>query len=250
MKRLLIASIGFALASGSAMAADLALKAPPPLPPAPTWTGCYLSAGVGYGMLDDQRSGSDPTLPTSTSAAQGWLGAFGGGCDYQFNGSSIGPIVVGAFADYDLMNITGNFGDPFNIFHHGTQTEQDAWYVGARAGVLITPKLLTYIDGGWTGAYIDRINIVTAGGAPVDGGLYLPSENLSGWFIGGGTEYALTLLPINGLFWKTEYRYAMYDSYDQHYVHPSFIGGSIVHNSVDVQTVTTSLVWRFNWTGH
>ncbi len=84
MKRLLIASIGFALASGSAMAADLALKAPPPLPPAPTWTGCYLSAGVGYGMLDDQRSGSDPTLPTSTSAAQGWLGAFGGGCDYQF----------------------------------------------------------------------------------------------------------------------------------------------------------------------
>jgi len=234
MKRLLIASIGFALASGSAMAADLALKAPPPPPPAPTWTGCYVSAGFGYGMLDDERSGSDPTRPDSTSAAKGWLGTFGGGCDYQFNGSPIGPIVIGAFADYDPMNITGSYGDPFNSTHTGTQTLQDAWYAGARAGVLITPKLLTYIDGGFTGANIGQINILHTSGAPVDGGLYLPSQNPTGWFIGGGTEFALTLLPINGLFWKTEYRFAEYDNYDQHYIHPTFTGGSIVHNSVDV----------------
>ncbi len=249
MKRLLIASVGFALASGSAMAADLALKAPPP-PPAPTWTGCYVSAGFGYGMLDDERSGSDPTRPDSTSAAKGWLGTFGGGCDYQFNGSPIGPIVIGAFADYDPMNITGSYGDPFNSTHTGTQTLQDAWYAGARAGVLITPKLLTYIDGGFTAANIGQINILHTSGAPVDGGLYLPSQNPTGWFIGGGTEFALTLLPINGLFWKTEYRFAEYDNYDQHYIHPTFTGGSIVHNSVDVQTITSSLVWRFNFGGY
>jgi len=250
MKRLLIASVGFALASGSAMAADLALKAPPPPAPVPTWTGCYVSAGFGYGMLDDERSGSDPTRPDSTSAAKGWLGTFGGGCDYQFNGSPIGAIVIGAFADYDPMNITGSYGDPFNSTHTGTQTLQDAWYAGARAGVLITPKLLTYIDGGFTAANIGQINILHTSGAPVDGGLYLPSQNPTGWFIGGGTEFALTLLPINGLFWKTEYRFAEYDNYDQHYIHPTFTGGSIVHNSVDVQTITSSLVWRFNFGGY
>ncbi len=219
--------------------------------PAVSWTGCYVSAGFGYGMLDDERTTNDTAVPSSTSAAKGWMGTFGGGCDYQFGGGSpLGPIVVGVFGDYDPMNITGNYGDPFNITHHGTQNERDAWYFGGRAGILVTPTLLTYIDGGWTGTHVDRINIVTAGGAPVLGGLYLPSENLSGWFIGSGTEYAFTWLPIHGLFWKTEYRYSSYDNYDQNYIHASGLpGGNLIHNSVDVQTITSSLVWRFNWNG-
>ena len=233
-----------------AFAADMPLKAPPAPAPVASWTGCYVSAGWGYGMLDDERSGSDPTRAGSTSAGKGWLGAFGGGCDYQLNNTPLGPIVIGAFADYDPMDITGNYEDVFGDTHHGTQTERDAWYAGVRAGVLVTPKLLAYVSGGWTGANIDKINILHTDGTPVDGGLFLPSEDLTGWFIGGGTEYAFTWLPINGLFWKTEYRFASYDSYDQHYVHPTFIGSSIVHNDVDVQTITTSLVWHFNWPGH
>jgi outer membrane immunogenic protein len=201
-------------------------------------------------MLDDERSVTNPTFPNSTSAGKGWLGAFGGGCDYQFNGSPIGPIVVGAFGDYDLANITGSYGDPSNITHTGTQTERDAWYVGGRAGVLITPTLLSYIDGGWTGAQINQINIVTATGTPVRGGLNLPAANPTGWFIGGGTEYAFTWLPINGLFWKNEYRFASYENYDQNYITAGGVPGArIVHNSLDVQTITSSLVWRFNWTG-
>ncbi len=243
MKRLLIASIGFALASGSAMAADLALKAPPPPAPVATWTGCYVSAGFGYGMLDDERSVSNPSVwAPSTSAGKGWLGAFGGGCDYQVNGTSFGPIVIGAFADYDPMNISGTSGDPSNAFQSGTQTMRDAWYAGARAGVVVLPKLLTYIDGGFTGANIDAIAY-----SAFD---TLPAANLSGWFIGGGYEYALPFLPINGLFWKTEYRFAEYDNYDQNYMHFGFPGSRVVHNSVDVQTITSSLVWRFNWMGH
>jgi outer membrane immunogenic protein len=250
MKKLAIAITAVAAFTGSAIAADMPVKAvAAPVVRAVSWTGCYVSAGWGYGMLDDERSTNDPTtFPTSTSAAKGWLGRFGGGCDYQFNSSPIGPIVIGAFGDYDFMNITGNYGDPFNDTHHGTQTMRDAWYAGARAGVLVTPTLLTYINGGWTGAHIDHINIVTASGGSVDGGLYLPAQNLTGWFIGGGTEYAFTFLPIKGVFWKTEYRFASYDSYNQNYVHPTFIGSRAVNNSVDVQTITSSLVWRF-WGG-
>ena len=59
-----------------------------------------------------------------------------------------------------------------------------------------------------------------------------------------------TFLPINGLFWKTEYRFAEYDNYDQNYMHSGFLAAAVVHNSVDVQTITSSLVWRFNWMGH
>src|ERR1700730_5564910 len=94
-----------ALIGTPALAADMPLKAPAPVA---SWTGCYVSAGWGYGMLDDERSGSDPTRAGSTSAGKGWLGAFGGGCDYQLNNTPLGPIVIGAFADYDPMDITGN----------------------------------------------------------------------------------------------------------------------------------------------
>ncbi len=247
MKKIFFASLTMAaLASGTAFAADLpapVYKAPPP--PAPTWTGCYVSAGFGYGMLDDERSGTSFGTPiaNSTSAAKGWLGSFGGGCDYQFNGvTPFGPIVIGAFGDYDPANITGNFGDPVNSSQSGTQTFQDAWYAGARAGLLITPNLLSYFDGGATGARIGSITL-----SPFD---TLPSADTTGWFVGGGYEFALNWLPIHGLFWKTEYRFAEYGPYDQNYIHPRFVGtATTIHNNVDVQTITSSLVWRFNWSG-
>jgi len=234
----------------TAGAADMPVKAPPP-PPAPVanWTGCYLNVGVGYGLLDDERGvrDPDPIRPNSTSAAKGWLGAFGGGCDYQFSsGGPWGPIVIGAFADYDLMNITGSYGDPSNAGQSGTQTLTDAVYVGARAGVLVTPGLLAYIDGGWTGGRINAIPLAPLGGCAGTCFDTLPAVNTSGGFIGGGYEYALPWL-FNGLYWRTEYRYAFYENFDQHYIHPTFIGSRIVSNSVDVQTITSSLVWRFNW---
>jgi outer membrane immunogenic protein len=248
MKSILFASLAVvALASGTAFAADLpapVYKAPPP--PPPTWTGCYVSAGVGYGLLDDERSGSSfgTPLPNSTSAAKGWLGSFGGGCDYQFTNNPLpfGPIVIGAFGDYDPGSITGSYGDPVNASQSGTQTLQNAWYAGARAGFLITPNVLTYFDGGATGAHIAPITLSTFDS--------LPAANPTGWFLGGGYEYALNWLPIQGLFWKTEYRFAEYEAYNQNYIHPTFVGtATTIHNNADVQTITSSLVWRFNWQG-
>src|SRR5437899_3337111 len=46
------------LAAGSAVAADMRMpvKAPPPVAPlaAYNWTGCYVGAGGGYGMFDQE----------------------------------------------------------------------------------------------------------------------------------------------------------------------------------------------------
>ncbi|MFX5233334.1 hypothetical protein ABTC74_19505, partial [Acinetobacter baumannii] len=85
-------------------------------------------------------------------------------------------------------------------------------------------------------------------------GLVLPSKTRDGWFIGGGTEYAITQLP--GLFWKSEYRMAEYDTKNttQVCVVANGCGAAGTLHSIDrshnyVQTITTELVYRFNWGG-
>src|SRR6516164_6270763 len=90
MKKLLLAAVALvALAAGPAVAADLARKAPAYIPPPPSFTGCYVNGGAGYGLYNIDHF-SQPTIfgdftPTSTSGGRGWLGTVGGGCDYQFS---------------------------------------------------------------------------------------------------------------------------------------------------------------------
>jgi outer membrane immunogenic protein len=84
------------------MAAHPVYKAAPAPAPDYSWTGCYLSAGAGYGLLDDERYvHGTATIERTDSGAKGWLGTVGGGCDYQLGGTPFGPIVIGAFGDWD-----------------------------------------------------------------------------------------------------------------------------------------------------
>ena len=108
------------------------------------------------------------------------------------------------------------------------------WAVGGWAGVLVTPRFLTFFDGGFTQARFDGLNynFAFAGGGP--SGLSLAAQTYNGWFIGTGFEYAFTWLPINGLFLKTEMRYSQ-------------CGGNGV--SVPTEFISTELVYRFNWFG-
>lgn len=174
MKKALLASLTtVALASGSAFAADLpspapVYKAPPPPAPVYSWTGFYLGAGGGYGMFDaDTTLVADPNGPplssTLNNAGRGWLAKFSIGFDYQFTSN----IVAGIFADYDPASIKGTASTGFAIGPvdtlGGQQKESAAWAVGARAGWLITPAILTYIDGGFTQARFDALNVQDLG---------------------------------------------------------------------------------------
>ena len=239
------------------------LKAPPPAP-VTSWTGCYLDAGGGYGMSNTDHNGENftslvRTATSETSGGRGWLGRFGGGCDYQFSLGGLGNWTIGALADYDVMNIHGGFS-PGNLGFVGTENESSAWSVGGRLGYLMTPTLLTFVSGGYTQARFDQINLsgIFAPFAPT---ATIGSQTYHGWFLGGGAEYAMNLdwLPIRGLFWRTEYRFSTYNSTDLPVISNAtgLPGVSAVacggacgeHIQPYTQTITSSLVWRFNWAG-
>src|SRR5207253_11028424 len=124
-------------------------------------------------------------------------------------------------------------------------TMRSAWSVGGRIGYLITPSVLTYFSGGFTEARFGSFNLtLTTATTP---SFTIGSHTYSGWFLGGGYEYNLGWLP--GLFWKTEYRFARYDSKDIPYflVATGVQDTTGIHSEKFTQTIRSELVWRFNW---
>jgi len=236
-----------------------ALKAPPP--PAPTWTGCYLDAGFGYGMWNvDQHTETLPGLvqtsfPTITDGGRGWLGRVGGGCDYQFPVSGFGDFVIGAFGDYDFMGLQGSnsfqntgLGGVSGVPISANANESAAWSVGGRIGFLPYPNLMPFVSGGYTQTRFDQANF-TASATGLAIGAFIPATTFNGWFIGGGYEYRVPWAWASGLYWRTEYRFAEYQAQDIPFLGPGATPGFGQHAFPNVQTVTTSLVWKFNWFG-
>jgi outer membrane immunogenic protein len=203
------------------------------------WTGCYIDGGVGYGFWrQDHFSETDPggaaLTPTVSTGGQGWLGRVGGGCDYEFGSR----FVIGAFGDYDFMSLRGTLQDPLTG-DIGSEKQNSAWAAGGRLGYLITPDLLGFVSGGFTEARFDAIDLSTTPG------LFYPSHTYRGWFHGTGYEYALnSFLPVFG---RTEYRFSSYRAADLPLIEPSGTTGFASHMQKDVQTITSGLVWRFNF---
>jgi len=254
MNKLLIATAAVALATaGAASAADLPMKAPPMVAAAPvsSWTGCYVSGGIGYGMWNQDNdafstvTGATFRTATQTAGGRGWLGRLGVGCDYQVAPS----FVIGAFGDFDWENIHGNFQD-LNFGFVGNEKQSRSWAAGGRIGYLPYPNLLTFISGGFTQARFDAVTLTDPFGL-VPGNINFPSNTYDGWFIGGGTEYQLPF--FQNLTWKTEYRFSEFRAADLAVTDCTgrvcVPAGFFEHNEKFVQTVTTSLVWRFNFGG-
>jgi outer membrane immunogenic protein len=247
-----------ALAVAPVYAADMppppALKAPPP--PAPTWTGCYIDGGVGYGLWNQDHSNFNPaftpsTTQTTTDGGRGWLGRVGGGCDYQFSFGGLGNFVIGAFGDYDFMGLNGTNQPELVVGASPTMfnvNQTDAWYAGGRIGYLPYPDLMAFFSGGFTGTrFTNSSEFLTFNGAPI-GFTFPGAYNVNGWFLGGGYEYRVPWAWASGLYWRTEYRFAEYNK--ANLIETSLAGvptGNVQTNQSFVQTVTTGLVWKLNW---
>jgi outer membrane immunogenic protein len=263
MKKLLVTMAALAAFTGSAVAADLPArtytKAPAPVM-APSWTGFYIFGGGGGGLWDANggvnATGGGCIVCTNTrTGGDGWFGTVGAGYDWQWTPS----WVFGVFADGMFGSLRGNIGDSGVIAPGsavsgivGTEKMETAWAAGARLGYLVAPNVLSYVNAGYTGTYWKGSTLLGSNtGTP--SGLHTNKFNTGGAFVGGGVENNLNIFGITapGWFMKTEYRAAYLDSKS---LTERFDGGNI-GNGRDitfkpfVQTISTSLVYRFNWGG-
>jgi outer membrane immunogenic protein len=272
MKRLALALTAIAAFTAPALAADMAArpyaKAPAPVAAVASWTGFWISGGFGYGMSQYQHSENNIAAPfalVSTGqdvGAKGWLGKVGLGYDYQFAGP-YGSWVIGAFADADWSNIGGQYsintlGVPAPLLLATNLTGQYrsdySWSVGGRIGYVALPGLLTYFNGGYTQAHSKGTTFIntTTPTAPLATGVSLAGQTRDGFFLGGGTEYAVSVLP--GLFWKNEVRFSSFNNRTDAAVCTAAVGCAVgptfsQTSRLYEQKATTELVYRFNWGG-
>jgi outer membrane immunogenic protein len=223
--------------------ASMPVKAPSLAAAAYNWTGCFVGAGGGYGMYNQDSSITFVSTVKITNGGRGWFGTVQTGCDYQFSPN----VVAGAFVDYDFSGIKGTMIIDNGVGLRGEEKLKSSWAAGGRIGWLPLQPLLAYVSAGYTEARFSRVDPVNAvGGGP--SGTYVPAHTYTGWFLGAGYEYALAWMP--GLFWKTEYRFADYGTGRPNLLN---VGNNAVFVPIDfdkyVQTVRTEVVWRFNFGG-
>jgi outer membrane immunogenic protein len=217
--------------------------APVPSGPA-SWTGVYVNGGAGYGIWAADTtvtavpgSGLPPLPFKQRQGGKGYLGTVGGGFDYQF----MPRVIGGVFADFDFASLKGTVQDQ-GPFFAGDIKETRAWAAGVRAGWLFTPDVLSYVNAGYTNAHFSSAQMVSTV-TLVPTGFSTPAFSSGGYFLGGGVEAALT----GGWFWRNGYRVAYYGNH----VLTDTNGATFVNNisfKPTVQTVTSQLVYKFNWT--
>ena len=236
MKKLLIVGTALAALVGNpAVAADMALKAPPP-PPAPlSWTGFYLGLDAGAAWARDDVSptiADGGTFPRSNRLrSSGILG--GGTVGYNFQA---GSVVFGVEGDFGGMGIGTQKADVLG----GTEIDQinSGFYADAtgRLGFLATNAILLYGKGGYA-FYDGKANTTTA----IPGFAVGNSSTFNnGWTAGGGIEYKMTAN------WSSKIEYLYYDFGSQT---ATLTGGAGVFpytNHLKVSTLKFGLNYAFH----
>ncbi|MCL2716555.1 MAG: outer membrane beta-barrel protein [Alphaproteobacteria bacterium] len=251
MKKILLASAAVAALSfaTSASAADLGaaprpyLKAAPPVV-ALNWTGLYIFGGGGGGLWTaDNTTACQGCTPTNKQrlGGDGWYGTVGIGYDWQLNDK----WVLGLFGDAQFGDMSGTMADS-NWETQGTVKMRNAYAAGPRLGYLVAPNVLSYVNAGWTRSEWSGADLLDPHGGGY--GSSTPAFNRNGWFVGGGVENNLDLFGISvpGLFMKTEYRAAYFDTAT---LSQNNNNANKITFKPWTQEVSTSLVYRFNWNG-
>jgi outer membrane immunogenic protein len=192
------------LGIGAASAADLAVKARPYIapPPAFSWTGCYVGAHAGAGVLHDQgfqqQGGMVEVLVAAPADRHGVGGLAGGqiGCNYQ-----TGMLVLGIEGEgfWSGMKVTQDVFDVNTLAASASIRNKWDYDVAARFGIAFD-RALVYGKAGWVAGGFDW-SAATVGqfaGFSTQG-----SATLDGLLIGLGLEYAF----VNNWTVKFEYDY-------------------------------------------
>jgi outer membrane immunogenic protein len=228
------------LASGAARADGTEPRATTPVSQQTAdWTGLYANAGIGYGFWSAQTTTDAPagcvSCATTDFAGRGWLGEVGLGYDYQVSHR----VVAGLLVNYAIADMRGNVGD--SVFTTAKTSNESTWFVGLRAGWLMTPDVLNYWSVGYTHTHFSGARLRNSfTGAPLPGAR-LAGYDAGGWFLGTGLEVAMH----RGWYWRGEVRYADYgnEARTETGITPVF---NLNFDPV-VGTATTGLVYRFDW---
>lgn len=233
--------------TGSACAADLAARpyVKAPAAAAASWTGFYLFGGAGSGLwaADSNVVATGPGTALTRDlrlGGSGWFGTVGAGYDWQF-----GQWVAGVFADWQFGEIRGSLS---NTVLEGTEKLRSSYAAGARLGYLVAPNVLSYVNAGYSGSEWSGTTLSNVA-APVDV-FATPSFRRDDWFVGGGVENSLNIFGVAapGWFMKTEYRSAFYNRASLPESFALGASGNAITFKPWTQTISTSLVYRFNST--
>ncbi len=222
------AAIGIAaiavLIGTPALAADMAVKAPPP-PPAPvySWTGWYVGGNVGYGPGTASNNlsflqGTPPAAAAFGATDSVKVSGANGGVQAGYNWQ-LGDFLVGVGPDVQASGERGTntfAGTIINLFPGGagnsaaviTDSNKLDWFGTTRARLgFVSDRWLVYGTGGVGYGEINlRGNIQPAN--PFAGIMNAPivwnqSATRVGWVAGTGVENAIT----RNWSWKLEYLY-------------------------------------------
>ncbi|VTZ49728.1 Autotransporter outer membrane beta-barrel domain-containing protein [Methylocella tundrae] len=239
LRRILLASVGAIALAGSAFAADLPSRAPPPVyvPPVPifTWTGVYIGGQIGYAWGKTNSNIGD---------------AFG---DYAAFSTNNSGVIGGAHVGYNLQLsqfVVGLEGD----VDGSSMSKSISGVVG---GVPTTVSSNMSVQGsirGRVGYAWDRVLIYGTGGvafAGLNGSISTPfgydsaSSTRVGWTVGGGLEYAVT----NNWSIRAEYRYADF-GHSTVYANNSFVGlGAYANRRITENRVQVGFSYKFDTFG-
>lgn len=181
---------GTALAGGTAMAADLGMRAPPPpAPMAYNWGGLYVGAFAGVTSTDPAIKGGycyyssycyNEYYGSGTASIGGLAGA-----DVGYNWQA-GSLVYGLEGDFAAvfapksLNVDGTTSS----YNYGYSAQTEAiWTIRGRAGLALDRTLL-YVTAGF--ADIENKTAAIDGSSGYSATSWVPALA-----VGGGIEYAL-----------------------------------------------------------
>jgi outer membrane immunogenic protein len=244
--------------SGSAFAADMAVKSPAPPVAAPSdpWTGFYTGGSIGarwsdvkwdsinFGAANPAVASGNPASLDSTSVR---LGGYAG-----YNLRIAPAFLIGiegdiAWAD-NKKSSTGFPGEPFGAGTSGVGNDfvnaklgWDASLRG-RVGILLNPNWLVYGTGGAAWQQLTTSASCTAIGnsfCGIPAGESL-STTKSGWTVGAGVETSLG----NHWFGRIEYRYADFGNITN-VLPPAAFVGFLANVNVKTNTATAGLAYKW-----